>query len=265
MNLGKVKTFLIVLFLGINVYLLISLFTSSTFYIDNETIESTVEVLKTNKIEVDKDLIMKSVENLKNIDTNNVLYTESFKKNNKNGAFEIKDDVFSGQKNFGNLYAKNDGNIKDTIKEYLEESGFSTEYMKTGEIFKNEKGEKVFFINCYVDDYEVFDSKIKVTVQKNNNVLIKGSWYEPLSDDVKLRTRSRDTVYITSVLVSMIQNEEIMKNAPFRIKDIDYGYLAGASYGEGTHVKSSALPYYRIKDDKGNVYYYDAQNGSYLK
>ena len=80
MNLGKVKTFLIVLFLGINIYLLILLFTSSTFYIDSETIDSTVEILKTNNIDVDKDLVMKSVENLKNIDTSNVVYTEKFKK-----------------------------------------------------------------------------------------------------------------------------------------------------------------------------------------
>ena len=65
MNLGKVKTFLIVLFLGINIYLLISLFTSFTFYIDSETIDSTVEILKTNDVDVDKEIIMKSVENLK--------------------------------------------------------------------------------------------------------------------------------------------------------------------------------------------------------
>ena len=265
MNLGKVKTFLIVLFLGINIYLLISLFTSSTFYIDSETIDSTVEILKTNDIDVDKEVIMKSVENLKNIDTSNVVYTEKFKKNNKNGSFQIEGDTFSCTKSFDGIYAKGEDDIKDTIEEYLEKMGFPLEYMKTGKISENKKGEKVYYISCYVDDYEIFDSKIKITLQKNNTVLIKGTWYEPLSDDVKLRSRSRDTVYITSVLVSMIQNEEIMAKAPFTITDIDYGYLAGASYGEGTHVKSSALPYYRIKDNKGNVYYYDAQNGSYLK
>ena len=67
MNLGKVKTFLIVLFLGINIYLVIALFLSTTFYIDSETIDSTIEILSTNKIEVDKDLIMKSVKILKTL------------------------------------------------------------------------------------------------------------------------------------------------------------------------------------------------------
>ena len=265
MNLGKVKTFLIVLFLGINIYLVIALFLSTTFYIDSETIDSTIEILSANKIEVDKDLIMKSVKNLKNIDTGNVLYTNKFKQNNKNGIFKIKGDVFSGSKKIDNLYSEDDDDIKDAVENFLEEVGFSTDYMTSGRVFKNPKGEKVFYICCTVDDYEIFDSKIKVIVQKDNNVLIEGSWYEPLGDDAESDSRSRDTVYITSVLVSMIQNEDIMANAPFCIKAIDYGYLAGASYGEGTHVKSSALPYYKIEDDKGNVYYYDAKDGTYLK
>ena len=265
MNLGRVKTFLIILFLGINIFLLVSMHMSTTFYIDDETIDSTIEILKDNKIDVDRELILDSVENLKNIDTHNILYTDKFKKSNKDGFFDVDADVFTGNKKVDGIYSESDDDIKDIVVEYLEKSGFSTEYMKVGNITKRKNGDKTFGICCYVDDYEIFDSRIGVTVQKTDDIIIRGSWYEPLSDDVELKTRSRETVYITSVLVSMIQNEEIMANSPFSIIDIDYGYLAGTSYGEGTHVKTSALPYYRIKDNKGNTYYYDAQNGSYLK
>ena len=63
----------------------------------------------------------------------------------------------------------------------------------------------------------------------------------------------------------MLQNEEIMKHVPFEIRDIDYGYLAGMPYGNAEHVTATAVPYYRIKDNKGNTYYYDAESGEYLK
>ena len=45
MNLGRVKTFLIVLFLGINVYLLLSTVSSSEFVIDDKTVENTISIL----------------------------------------------------------------------------------------------------------------------------------------------------------------------------------------------------------------------------
>ncbi len=263
MNLGKVKTFLIVLFLGINIYLIISSFLASRFFIDGKTIDDTVALLKSNQISIDKDLIDSSFTNLKNIDTNNIVYTQKFKKANKDGIFEIENDTFLCEREFKGIYELSDRRIKKEIEKFLEASGFETEHMKYGKI-SDKKGQKSYTIRCFVKGYEVFDSFIRVTVLKDSFKL-KGSWYEPLSEDIKSRSGSRDVKYVTSVLLSMLQNEEIMKNKPFTIKAVDYGYLSAASYGGGAHVTTSALPYYRIETSKGNVYYYDAANGAYLK
>lgn len=54
MNLGKIKNFLIALFLGINVYLIFSLIASLSFHIDDKTIENTVAILNSADIAVDK-------------------------------------------------------------------------------------------------------------------------------------------------------------------------------------------------------------------
>jgi len=168
------------------------------------------------------------------------------------------------KKEEASLYNKSDRKIRKQISEFLESAGFSTKYMEFGKISKKKPGTKKFTIKCIVDGYEIFDSNIKVEVTKTGFTL-KGSWYEPSTDEVKSDKHTRNTVYITSVLVSMLQNDKIMKNAPFEITDISYGYLAGSSYGKGAHITASASPYYRIKDNLGNIYYYDAKNGTYLK
>lgn len=264
MNLGKVKTFLIVLFLGINIYLIISSFLTARFFIDSKTIDNTVELLKRNQISIDEDLIDNSFANLKNIDTNNIVYTKKFKEANKDGLFKTENDIFICEREFEGIYKLSDRKIKKEIEKFLEASGFETEHMKYGKISVNKKGEKTYKIRCLVKGYEIFDSSIKVTVLKDS-FKIRGSWYEPLSEDIKSRSGSRDVKYVTSVLLSMLQNEDIMKNKPFAIKAVDYGYLSAASYGQGAHVTTSALPYYRIITSDGKVYYYDATNGAYLK
>ncbi len=264
MNLGKVKTFLIVLFLGINVYLVISNFISTRFFIDSKTITNTVEILDENGITVDEKLIKKSVINLKNIDTNNIVYTDSFKKANKKDVFEVKNDVFSCKIKSKDISKKNERTVKKEVKNFLKDFGFVTKHMKFGKVHKNTDGDNFFDIECYVNGYQIFDSKIRVIIY-DNEFSLKGTWYEPISDNTDSSARSRNTVYVTSVLISMAHNEDIIKNTPFKVVSVDYGYLAGTSYGEGAHVTTSALPYYRIKDNKDNLYYYDAKNGSYLK
>jgi len=264
MNLGRVKTFLIVLFLGINIYLAISLFMSTRFFVDKDTVNSTVSVLQKNGITLNSKDVLRSVINLKNIDTNNIIYAEKFKNATDDKSFKRDNDNFVWKIAVPSVHKQSDSQIKNNVERILLNSGFETKFMKPGKMYTDSSGDRAYIIRCYVGDYEIFDSSIKVKVLKDN-IVVSGRWYEPLSDEYRSKSRSRDTVYITSVLVSMVQNDAIMKEAPFEITDIDYGYLAGTSYGEGAHVTTSALPYYRIKDSKNNVYYYDAKNGSYLK
>lgn len=263
MNLGKIKTFLIVLFLGINIYLVFSLFMTTRFFADKKTVEHTADILYEFGVEIDKNTVPKYVVNLKNIDTSNAVYTDTFKSVNKNGMFIVRDGGFTCRKKNKDIGKKTDKAIKKEVEDFLAGYGFNTGYMKFGEITKASEDRK-FNIYCYAGGYRIFDSIIKVAVSEDEFTL-NGTWYEPLTNKVKSRSRSRDTVYITSILINMVHNDSIMKNAPFKITDIDYGYLAGTSYGKGAHVRTSALPYYKLKDNKGNVYYYDAKNGTYLK
>ncbi len=254
MNLGKVKTFLILLFLGINIYLLTSMYMSSRFFVDKDSVQATVDILSRYGITVDESTVPDYTVNLRNIDTENTIYTGDFVKD----SFAISGNRFECE--IARKVQKSDRGIAKEVKSFLEDSGFETGHMK----FVKSSEDGVWYICGYVSGYRIFDSTIKLTVFDDKYVL-SGTWFEPMSDRIRSHLRTRSTVYITDVLIDMTQNEDIMANAPFEITDIDYGYLAGKPYGNGNHLTASALPYYRIKDNKGNVYYYDAQDGTYLK
>ncbi|MBQ8588701.1 MAG: hypothetical protein IJ454_04840 [Clostridia bacterium] len=254
MNLGKVKTFLIVLFLGINIYLLGSMYMSSRFFVDKDSVKATVDILARYDITVNEETVPDYTINLRNIDTENTIYTENFEKD----GFDISGNRFRCE--IKREDKKGAGSVVKEVKSFLESSGFETRHMK---FIKSDKAD-TWYICGYVSGYRIFDSTIKLTVQEDKYIL-SGTWFEPMSDKIRSHQRTRSTVYITDVLIDMTHNENIMTNAPFEITDIDYGYLAGKPYGNGNHLTASALPYYRIKDSKGNVYYYDAQDGTYLK
>ena len=264
MNLGKVKTFLIILFLGINIYLSASHFFATRFFVDNKTVEQTLEILKSHDITIDKATIPRYTVNLKNIDTSNIVYNKKFKSKTKDGVFSVSGDDFSCEIDIHGK-STSDKAIKNQIKEFLKDAGFSVKYMDFGKVKKtNDNKGKTFSINCKVDGYRIFDSKIDVCVA-DGTIQLNGRWFEPTESDVVSASRSRQSVYITSILVSLIQNEDVVSNAPVSIKKIDCGYLSGSLYAGGGHIETTARPYYKLTDKHGNTYYYDAKDGSYLK
>ncbi len=257
MNLGKVKNFLIVLFLGINIYLVLTTYFSSRFFVDKKAVSGCVTLLEEKGITLDPGTVPKYTVNLMGIDTKNVIHSnDKLKAQNP----KIDGNSFSLEVSLDNLGAKDAERLSEPLKKYFKSLGFNTKYMK----FSKSKKDDVWYINCAAGEYPVFDSFLTASVE-DGVCTIEGAWNEPQSGDVISRSTSRSTVYITSILVSMAQNEEIVKNAPFKIESIEFGYLASKPYGDAPSITTTALPYYRIQDSKGNVYYYDAENGTYLK
>lgn len=261
MNLGKIKNFLIVLFLGINIYLIFSIAASSAFRIDYVTIENTVELLNSSKIGISKGIIPKKLSNLKNVETKNVIYTQRFKTSKYFENFVLQNDEFSAAFKNKKIYSEKDKNIIKEIKSVLESCGFDCDFMKFSDI-KTKDGKKTFTISCYIQNYCFFDNVINVSIEKKE-YRIFGKWYNPQTTDVKSNSKSRETVYITSVLMDLKENEQVKKSLPITITNIEYGYLSDSIYGANGHVSATALPYYKITDNNNNVYYYDAADGTY--
>lgn len=259
MNLGRVKSFLIFLFLAINIYLIVSLVMSSAFRIDDSTITDTINILENHNISIDKNIIPQKTKNLNNIETTNIIYTDTFKKNKNYADFEIKGNSFSYTAKDDSLYKMSDRKIQKNIKKLLEDCEFNSEYMKFSEISKDDKS-KNFDILCYVKDYCVFDSRITVQITKSK-LVISGTWHEPQTTKVVSNLRTRKTTYITSILIDLCENKDFKDSK--KITNIEFGYMSGTLYGNAGYIAATALPYYCLTDEKGNKYYYDATDGTY--
>lgn len=253
MNLGRVKSFLIILFLGINIYLICNWYISSRFFVSRETIRNTIDILSEYGIELKEDIVPKSTVNLRNIDTANIIYTSDFQEN-KSALSSVDGNTFRIEALDTKTIKKGERALKKAITKYLKEFGINSRYIN----YINQNGNRYIYLD--IDGYEIFDSIIKIETTEKG-IILSGSWFEPQIRRIHSRKRERSTVYITSVLMSMTADSEIMANAPFEITDIKYGYLAGKPYGNSAHVTATALPYYKISDNKGNIYYYDAQSG----
>lgn len=261
MNSSNIKNFLIVLFLGINIYLLGSLIISADFRIDSEAVDSAVSVLKNNGISVSKDIIPTEAKSLKNVDTQNIIYKSDFYSGSEYKNFHINGDSFAYSGKADDLYSKSDKAIRREVKKFFGKVGFDTSFMQFSDISDN-GGTKKFDIYCSVHGYKFFDSVIHVSVTEKG-FSAKGKWYEPQSKSINSNSRIRNTVYATGVLVEMIENKEIMSNVPFKVTNIELGFLSGTLYGKSGHVAATGLPYYRITTDSGRQYYFDASDGSY--
>lgn len=253
MNLGRVKTFLIILFLGINIYLICNWYISSRFFVSRETVQTSIDILSDYGIELKEETVLKHTVNLRNIDTSNIIYTPKFQEN-KSDIVTVDGNTFTIDVKDKSVSKKGERALKNAVTDYLEELGLSSGYMK----YINKNGNRYIYLD--IKGYEIFDSVISIEPTQKG-FRLKGSWFEPMGSRIHSRSRERSTVYITSVLMSMTGDKEIMANSPFEITDIKYGYLAGKPYGDGAHVTATALPYYKITDSKGNTYYYDAQSG----
>ena len=150
MNLGRVKTFLIILFLGINIYLIAAGFSTTRFYLDKDTVSDCIEVLGENSVTLKEGVMPRYTVNLRGIDTDNTVYTNEFVKGGKNG-FKTKGNTFSC------MFTPTDKTAEPqkAVLGFLEENGFDTEHMK----FSSAKEDGVWYITCCVGDYSIFDSR----------------------------------------------------------------------------------------------------------
>ena len=217
MNSSNIKNFLIVLFLGINIYLLGSLIISADFRIDGEAVDSAVSVLKNNGISISKDIIPTEAKSLKNVDTQNIIYKSEFYSSSEYKNFHISGDSFAYSGKADDLYSKSDKVIRREVKKFFGKVGFDTSFMQFSDISDN-GGTKKFDIYCSVHGYKFFDSVIHVSVTEKG-FSAKGKWYEPQSKSINSNSRIRNTVYATGVLVEMIEKNKFRRNNYGKIKN----------------------------------------------
>lgn len=266
MSWKKIKTFLILLFLLINLYLIYSTSGSimriySVTTVDEATISKTVDIISNNyNISIDKKLIPSKIDNLNNIDVTNYIYTDDI----KNSKYEIRaSGALFNVSVSTKTYSYNETNARKELVDILSHMGIAEQTYKLS-FSKSDTG-LVCIADEYVSGYHILNARIRAEFTPTL-IALQGQWYFPHSTDVKSQDTSMRMSDVTGVLVDTAgRSAQNTQNPPKSVSKIKYGYFV-SYYDENAVTKTaSAIPCYMIETDNGSKYYYDASNGKFLK
>lgn len=265
MSWKNIKTFLIILFLIINAYLIFSQYgfdfkSSGKTYVDEKSLSDTISIIQKNyNIEIENKTVPYEINNLGIIDVTNIIYTDKFK--NSDYAFKTNGSFFEAEIET-NTYSYNEINAGEQIIKVLNTLGIEKDFYNL-DIKKSDEG-LVCTVYEKLSPYPIFNGKIKA-VFAPKKISLKGSWHIAEKDALKKTESPAEMAKITGVIIDMASKAGKDNTDGLKITNIEYGYFV-SSYDENTASKtSSAIPCYMLKTSDNIKYYYDALNGKQLK
>lgn len=264
MSWKKIKSVLILLFLLINLYLIISTSGSvvrfnSVTIVDSDTLKKTSSVVSANYgITFDQTKVPLKIQNLNIIDVTNYIYTDHSAADKKY-KFTLDGNVF-GFNVSTNTYSYNEGNARTEFESIISNLGIKKEdYRLT---FRKGDTGLVGTATGVVAGVPILNSRI-IAEFDTKNITVSGTWYLPGTNEIKSNDNTLRMVDITGVLIDAADRSLETKTKSF--DKITYGYFV-SSYDENAVTKiSSAIPCYMIETNNGLTYFYDALNGKFLK
>lgn len=243
MNWAKLKTFLIVLFAVINVFLIATKVVTeqSSQKISHQIIVDTVNILNNNDIFIDEGIISDRVRNMEEISVKPVTRSDNYLKNISKADglnFEMTlGEPVTTENEMKRLLKKNNFKNFKIIKNFSDGEGRATQY---------------------IDDMCIFGAEVSVTGNATSSK-ISGVWFEPMSEPDEIN--DKNIVILPSILINYISNEE----RPYEkhsIEKIEYGYYI--MYNDPDAVLYTLVPCWKFSIDKGIDFYYDARTGEYI-
>ncbi len=276
MDWSKAKSWLIVLFAALNVFLIIMLVSavrhSST--VDKNTILKTVSVLKENGIEVTASQIPDKIPRLNSVEVKNAVSSkeefalrvlkDGFEKQGANryvSKTKTKTLSFEQSKFIYADFAPSDNGLNITKKtapsaaiSFLNEIGITTD----SAVYETVLTDSGFCVNFSqkLDKYPLFDSHIEVKLSEKGVLSAEGNWFVPSYDQDNVKSAASRVSSAASAAIEFISNEQRIKNGSDKISEISLGYAAGDE--EEYRALATAVPVWQIKTTDGNVYYFDA-------
>ncbi len=263
MSWKHIKSFLIILFIIINIYLLLSTYglgfrKKNMSYTNPNAIKDTISIIKKNyNIFIDSKLIPTKVSNLPIVDVTNIIYTDKFK--NSKYDFKIRGSVFEADIK-SNTFSYNETNAREQFQKILSDIGIEKESYKLT-VSKTDRG-----LICTADEtmnpYPIFNGRITASFSPSD-INLKGKWHIAPGENND-KNINQEMTDITGVIIDLADKISRSDGSRINITDISYGYYI-SSYDENSASKSSsAIPCYMLCADDGSKYYYDALTGKLL-
>ena len=243
MNWFRIKTVLIVLFALINLYLAVTLFFAAgrENTISQEVCDTAVSMLSKNGIAVDKKQIPLSVSPMANITLKNVLTGEFLKAAEQMGCrVEKKQNQFSIFAPAGLSY---EGNLESACAQWLGDLGINL----SGAKFTAE--ENKFIITQSHRGFPIFENRLVVETDGEKPLSVSGTWFT-VSQAGSYRMNVKNAVYVFGSFLGDA-------GGATAVADITLGY-SGLNF-DSFYSEITAVPVWRLTDNAGKTYYYDAR------
>lgn len=278
MDWSKSKTWLILLFLCINIFLLGYLINIniSTSYIDKNTIEQTIAVLNRNDVSIDASLIPAKIPSIGTMEVSNALADPRALADlilGKNYSVSDSGKIFSkGSKQLSvagdMIYYINDEPEErlsgltqqaagEISRQRLSDYGFDLTRAKTS-VSVQEDGLFLVKLEQTVESVTLFDSWFVVQIGPDGIRGFEGSWFIPSGKKDFFDRNATKVKLITSVLIDFLSDTARPRGRAMTITDISLGYTTGAK--DTFHKEVTAMPVWRITTDDGKTYLYDARS-----
>ena len=275
MNWAGAKNWLIVLFVTINIFLVITIVKSDmqSSVIEDKTIQSTVKILRQSDIFIDAKTIPTKMPKLGAIDVENsisdfdvfaekILGESYIKESNTHYYLGTKSLVLSGDMisytdsaPHDNIEQLKASTAQKYVSSWLSARGFETEVL--GSYAYESDGGYLVRIEQKFDKYALLDSYFEVFVTSKGVTKLSGSWFVPSSGQNFFSNDAARVKSIISVLLDFARDNVRINRGSNNIVEIDLGYTTGDK--NTYHKYATAVPVWRIRCSDKNEYFYEAR------
>ena len=277
MNWSRAKNWLIILFIGVNLFLVFTIIRTNlqSSSIDKETVANAVNIMRTNGITVAAETIPNQLPNLGPIDVSNSLTDYDALVSRVLGDDAVKEldkpDYTSGSRRLwfeGDMILYRDSQPQEPIdglnaKKAQDEAlarlrayGFDMERARAAAT-QQPDGSYIVTVVQNIDQYALFDSYFYVRVAQDGIHEFTGSWFVVSGNQDMLANESARVKSIVSVLLDFARDEQRITNGSAEIVEINLGYMTKAK--DTYHKNATAMPVWVVRCSDGRVYDYDAR------
>ncbi len=249
MNWKNIKTFLIILFLLVNIYLIfLSANHNKASMISDDSINEAINLLENNNIKIDKNIIPRNSENNNPVHLTDIYFSTLFPAQ----SIEQTENETKITLNYhGSDNLTNNKKVLQTLKSY----GIDVDEIT---VSVNQNG---LYVTSRYNGIPIFNNMMKVDFSEDK-IILTGNWYQAKNSYMWKQTIPS---YAISALISFISCPYRNKQITTTITDICYGYYAQTD-NQSTDIKTiSTSPCYRLTTDDGMMYYYSVIEGKFIK
>ncbi len=249
MNWKNIKTFLIFMFLAVNIFLIsLSVNMHNASKLTDKNIGETLLLLENNNIIIDEQIIPRNAFSNNPIHLTDIYFSELIAEQN---IYRDAEDVVITFNFDTDKEAKTEYIILQALKKY----GFDTSNINIKYVNNN------YVITSNFNEIPIFNNFMTAT-KENDKITLRGSWY--IAKDSYMWQQTSPS-YATSALINFISCPYRNTQITSVITNIEYGYYAQSENMTQNIKTISSSPCYRLTTDDGMMYYYSVNEGKFVK